>query len=151
MFRCYSYTIIREPINLCLLKLQLLKQSIKIHRCVVNTVYCQTVQYADTDKDLIQCVRLATNLVISLIILTPIKILQRNLNRSTFVVWEMNRNVCVVCVCSRCNILISGKIIKEMPGSLASGTGCITACSMTDSQNLITVANLFFLVLSKIF
>ena len=38
MFRCYSYTIIRERINLCLLKLQLLKQSITIHRCVVNTV-----------------------------------------------------------------------------------------------------------------
>jgi hypothetical protein len=37
MFRC-SYTIIREGINSCLLKLQLLKQSIKIHRCVVNTV-----------------------------------------------------------------------------------------------------------------
>ena len=33
MFRCYSYTIIREHINSCLLKLQLLKQSIKIHRC----------------------------------------------------------------------------------------------------------------------
>jgi len=38
MFRCYSYTIIRQRINLCLLKLQLLKQSIKIHWCVVNTV-----------------------------------------------------------------------------------------------------------------
>jgi len=68
MFRCYSYTIIRECINLCLLKLQLLKESInsfnaelnlichllallgahyilhvsrvrvKIHRCVVNMV-----------------------------------------------------------------------------------------------------------------
>ena len=38
MFRCYSYTMIRERINLCLLKLQLIKQSIKIHRCVVNTV-----------------------------------------------------------------------------------------------------------------
>jgi len=25
----------------------------------------------------------------------------------------------------RCNILISGKIIKEMPGSIASGTPCI--------------------------
>jgi len=46
--------------------------------------------------------------------------------------------VCSVCVCSvclqcvsvvrfkfRCNILISGKIIKEMPGSVASGTPCI--------------------------
>ena len=58
-------------------------------------------------------------------ILTPMKILQRNLNSSTFVVWEMKRNVSVVCVCSRCNILISGKIIKEMPGLVASGTLCI--------------------------
>jgi len=31
-----------------------------------------------------------------LIILTPMKILQRNLDRSTFVVWEMKRNVSVV-------------------------------------------------------
>jgi len=31
------------------------------------------------------------------------KILQRNLNRSTFVVWEMQRNVSVVCVCSASN------------------------------------------------
>jgi len=38
MFRCYSYTVIRERINLCLIKLQLLKQSTKIHRCAVNTV-----------------------------------------------------------------------------------------------------------------
>ena len=52
------------------------------------------------------------------------KILQRNLNRSTFVVWEMKRNVSVVCVCSRCNIFISGKIIQEMPSSVASETYC---------------------------
>jgi hypothetical protein len=52
------------------------------------------------------------------------KILQRNLNKGTFVVWEMKRNVSVVCVCSESNILISGKIIKEMPGSVASGTHC---------------------------
>jgi len=38
----------------------------------------------------------------------------------------MKRNVSVVCVCSRCNILISGKIIKEMSGSVASGTHCIS-------------------------
>jgi len=38
MFRHYSYTIIREHINLYLLKLQLLKESIKIHQCMVNTV-----------------------------------------------------------------------------------------------------------------
>ena len=38
MFRCYSYTIIRECINSSLQKLLLLKQSIEIHRCVVNMV-----------------------------------------------------------------------------------------------------------------
>ena len=75
MFRCYSYTIIGERINLWLLKLQLLKQSIKIHQCGVNSVvvwlhtlgpywclyvalfgsrcYCRTVQHTDTNKELI--------------------------------------------------------------------------------------------------
>ena len=38
MFRFYSYTIIRERINLCLLKLNFIKQCVKMHRCVVNTV-----------------------------------------------------------------------------------------------------------------
>ena len=54
------------------------------------------------------------------------KILQRNLNRGTFVVWEMKNNVSVVRFKFRCNILISGKIIKEMSGSVASGTHCTT-------------------------
>jgi len=50
------------------------------------------------------------------------KVLQRNLNRTTFVVWEIKRNVSVVRFKFRCNILISGKIIKEIPVSVASGT-----------------------------
>jgi len=33
-------------------------------------------------------------------------------------------NVSVVCVKFRCNILINGKIIKEMPVSVASGILC---------------------------
>jgi len=37
----------------------------------------------------------------------------------------MKRKVSVVRFKFRCNILISGKIIKEMPGSVASGTHCI--------------------------
>jgi len=45
---------------------------------------------------IIQCVPLATEHGISLIILTLMKILQRNLNRSTFIVCEMKRNVSVV-------------------------------------------------------
>jgi hypothetical protein len=39
---------------------------------------------------------------------------------------EVKRNVSVVCFKFRCNILISGKIIKEIPGSVASGTPCIS-------------------------
>jgi len=54
------------------------------------------------------------------------KILQRNFNKSRFVVREMKRNVSVVCFKFHCNTLISGKINKEMPGSVASGTHCIT-------------------------
>ena len=73
----------------------------------------------------IQCVPLTAEPGISLIIPTPMKILQRNLNRSKFVVWEIKRNVSVVRFKFHCNILISGKIIKEMPGSVASGTYCI--------------------------
>ena len=73
----------------------------------------------------IQSVPLATEPGVSLIILTPMKVLQRNLNRSTFVVLEMKRNVSLTCVKFRYNILISVKIIKEMPGSVASGTSCI--------------------------
>jgi len=41
----------------------------------------------------------------------------------------MKRNVSVVRFKFRYNILISGKILKEMPGSVVSGTRCIkTAC-----------------------
>jgi len=40
------------------------------------------------------------------------KILQRNLNRSTFVVWEIKRNVSVARFKFHCNILISGRIIN---------------------------------------
>jgi len=54
----------------------------------------------EIDWKQIQCVPPATEPGMSLIILTPMKILQRNLNRNTFVVCEMKKNVSVVCVCS---------------------------------------------------
>jgi hypothetical protein len=73
------------------------------------------------------------------------KILQRNLNRSTFVVWEMKRNVSVVCFKFRCNILISGKIIKEMPGSVASGTPYINSINVDkDRDKLWSLVNVCF-------
>jgi hypothetical protein len=60
-------------------------------------------------------VPLATEPGISLIILTPMKILQRNLDRSTFVVWDMKRNVFVVRFKFRRNILISGSVASGTP------------------------------------
>jgi hypothetical protein len=69
-----------------------------------------------------------------LINLTPMKILQRNWNRSTFVMWEMKRNVSVVCVCSAPNC----KIIKEMPGLVASGTHCILHITYKRPQDIIS-------------
>jgi len=43
MFRCYSYTIIRERINSCLLKLQLLKYFINI-KTILTTVNVSGMQ-----------------------------------------------------------------------------------------------------------
>jgi len=37
MFQCYSYTIIRERIDLCLLKLQLLKYTVKQLRIGISS------------------------------------------------------------------------------------------------------------------
>jgi len=89
----------------------------------------------------LQCVPLVTETGISLIILTPMKILQRNLSRSTFVVWEVKRNVSVVRFKFRCNILISGKIINEMPVSVASGTHCITGNEEIFQQLVLNVCH----------
>jgi hypothetical protein len=69
----------------------------------------------------IQGVPLATEPGISLIILTPMKILQRNLNRGKFVVCEMKRNVCVVCVSVVRLIVATRSSGPNMPGSIASG------------------------------
>jgi len=55
MFRCYSYTIIRERINLCLLKSQLLKWSVKIYRCVVNTVWCGCIYWVVIGVCVLHC------------------------------------------------------------------------------------------------
>jgi hypothetical protein len=65
--------------------------------------------------NIIQGVPHPTEPGISLIIITPIKILQRNLNRGTFVVWEMKRNVSVVCVCSAPNCC-SGAAVRQLAG-----------------------------------
>jgi hypothetical protein len=61
--------------------------------CGTSVKICDEFRY---DYTLIECVPLAKEPGISLIILTPMKILQRNFIWGRFVVWEMKRNVSVV-------------------------------------------------------
>jgi hypothetical protein len=75
----------------------------------------------------VQCVPLATVPGISLIILTPMKILQRNLNRSTFVVWEMKRNVSAVCVCGVCLRGVSAVCVCSV---CLQGVSVVCVCSV---------------------
>jgi hypothetical protein len=55
-----------------------------------------------------------------------------------------NEKECVCSVCLfRCNILISGKIIKEIPGSVASGTSYIKRCCSSRSNYLIKTYKIY--------
>ena len=73
----------------------------------------------------IQCVPLATEPGISLIVLPLMRILQRNLKRTTdtFLFISHTMNIFLFKFC--CNIFVGVRIIKEMLGSVASGTHCI--------------------------
>ena len=72
----------------------------------------------------IQGVPLATEPGISLIILTPMNILQRN-RHTTNTFLFISHTTKVLLFKFRCNIFIGVRIIKEMSGSVASGTPCI--------------------------
>jgi hypothetical protein len=75
-----------------------------------------------------------------------------NTNEDTATKFEQQYIRCVrneeECVCSaclfRCNIFIGVRIIKEMPGSVVSGTPCIfpPVCSHRDVMLLMTVAHI---------
>jgi len=73
----------------------------------------------------IQCVPLATEPGISLIILPVMRILQRNLKRTADTFLFISHTTNVLLFKFRCNIFIGVRIIKEMPGSVTSGTHCI--------------------------
>jgi len=72
----------------------------------------------------LQCVPLATESGISLIILPLMRILQRNWKRPTDTFLFISHTTNVLLFKFRCNIFIGVTIIKEMPGSVASGTHC---------------------------
>jgi len=84
----------------------------------------------------IQGVPLATESGISLIILPLMRILQRNLKRTTDTFLFISHTTNVLLFKFRCNLfigVIGVRIIKEMPGSVASGIHCITANSFSFS------------------
>jgi len=72
----------------------------------------------------LQGVPLATEPGISLIMLPLMRILQRNLKRTTDAFLLISHTTNVILFKFRCNIFIGISIIKEMPGSVASGTLC---------------------------
>jgi len=74
----------------------------------------------------IQGVPLATEPGISLIILQLMRILQRNLKRTTDTFVFISHTTNILLFKFRCNIFIGVTIVKEMLGSVASGTHCIT-------------------------
>jgi hypothetical protein len=68
---------------------------------------------------------LATEPGISVIILPQMRILQRNLKCTTDTFLFISHTTNVLLSKFLCNIFIGVRIIKEMPGSVASGTRCI--------------------------
>ena len=86
-------------------------------------------------------VLLATKPVISLIILPLVRILKRNLTHSTDTFLFICHTTNVLLFKFRCNIFIGVRIIKEIPGSVASGTLCIR---MHGQQNTTFVVGLLF-------
>jgi len=75
--------------------------------------------------DIIQDVPLATEPGISLIILPLMMLLQRNLKRTTDTFLFISHTTNAILFKFHCNIFIGVRIIKKMPGSVASGTHCI--------------------------
>ena len=75
---------------------------------------------------IVQCVPLATEPGISLIILPIMRILQRIFKRTTNTFLFISHTPDVLLFKFRCNIFIGVRIIKEMPGFVASGTHCVT-------------------------
>jgi len=75
---------------------------------------------------IVQGVPLATEPGNSSIILPLMRILQRNLKRTTDTFLFISHTTNVLLFKFRCNIFIGVRIIKEMPGSVVSGTRCIS-------------------------
>jgi hypothetical protein len=85
----------------------------------------QKSQHNPSEHPILQGVPLATEPGISLIILPLMRILQQNLKHTTDTFLFISHTTNVLLFKFRCNILIGVRIIKEMPGLVASWALCI--------------------------
>jgi len=86
----------------------------------------------------IQRVPLATETDISLIILPLMRILQRVQTHTTDTFLFISHKTNVFLFKFRCNIFIGVRIIKEMPGLVASGTHC-TKCTLQQRRRVYNI------------
>ena len=108
----------------------------KIHNfcCVRNqleanflTVWLKFDQYISRSSCIIiQCVPLATEPGVSVLILPLMRIWQRNLKRTRDTFLFISHTTKLFLFKFLCNVFIGVRIIKEMPGSVASEPHCMT-------------------------
>jgi len=98
----------------------------------------------------LQCVPLATEPGISLIMLPLMRILQRNLKRTTDTFHFISHTTNVFLFKFRCNIFIVITIMKEMPLSIAGGTHCIILYILMDTAHSIGNPQGYYLNLSNV-
>ena len=91
--------------------------------CAVQTWYLNAIHFNVAFE--LQCVPFANETGISLIILPLMRILQRNLKRTTDTFLFISHTTNVLLFKFRCNIFIGVRMIKEMPVAVPSGTHCI--------------------------
>jgi len=114
----------------------------KLRSSCIFLLYVTQYMYLLLSK-IVQCVPLATEPGISLIILPLMRILQRNLRRTTDTFLFLSHTTNVLLFKFRCNIFIGVRIIKEMPGSVASGTHCTLPTHEHNMPDLFTTSSFY--------
>jgi len=102
--------------------LMLRKMSVPMVYSLTERYFGQCLLVLSSEAHIFTGVPLATEPGISLIILPLMRILKRNLTHSTDTFLFTSHTTNVLLFKFRCNIYTGVRIIKEMPGSVASGT-----------------------------
>ena len=85
------------------------------------------------------------------------RILQRNLKRTTDTFLFISHTTTVLLFKFSCNVFVNVRISKEMPGAVASGTHCISLCIQKvfltqrtySSSNFVAISSLVLELLKK--